>query len=162
MTPNIHPKTGIAYGVMNANNCDPEILSELMFGTDTIDITYLEAMVQHAVNKCQYCQPDQNQDETQFEYLTRVKAEVQALDIDWQEFDDANEEHSPYLCAFNKDNTQGMYFVDSNILMITESPVTAMVSRCSPCYPNAGDLDNKNEDGIEAYNIPESWENEYK
>lgn len=43
------------------------------------------------------------------------------------------------------------------LLFVLESPVISKARLCSPCVPNAGDLDSLDEDGYECYGIPEYW-----
>jgi hypothetical protein len=48
------------------------------------------------------------------------------------------------------------------LVFIMESPVIVKARPCSPCVPNAGDLDNLDPDyGIECYGLPEDWLSNY-
>ena len=43
------------------------------------------------------------------------------------------------------------------LLWVFDSPVISKVRLCSPCVPNAGDLDSLDDDGYECYGIPADW-----
>lgn len=46
------------------------------------------------------------------------------------------------------------------LLWVFESPIISKARLCSPCVPNAGDLDSLDEDGYECYGIPDDWRSE--
>ena len=43
------------------------------------------------------------------------------------------------------------------LLWVIESPIISKARLCSPCCPNAGDLDSLDDDGYECYGIPADW-----
>lgn len=43
------------------------------------------------------------------------------------------------------------------LLWVLESPVISKARLCSPCCPNAGDLNSLDGDGYECYGIPADW-----
>lgn len=49
------------------------------------------------------------------------------------------------------------YLGGAPLVWVLKSPRTARVRLCSPCCPNAGDLNSPDEDGVEAYTLPEDW-----
>ena len=64
--------------------------------------------------------------------------------------DEQDTEH--YVC--DKKDFKADYNSNSNIIMIFFSNNIVKCNYCSPCYPNAGDLDSPNESGIETYGYP--------
>ena len=51
-------------------------------------------------------------------------------------------------------------YIDQNVMMVTWSKHTTLARPCSPCYPNAGDLDNLDpENGMLTYCLPKEWTN---
>ena len=51
-------------------------------------------------------------------------------------------------------------YIDQNVLMVTWGLYTTQARLCSPCYPNAGDLDNLDpEHGETTYCLPKEWTN---
>lgn len=64
-----------------------------------------------------------------------------------------------------KIKVQVMYLGGAPLIYVTESPYTALVAPCSPCCPNAGDLDTPRANGIRAYclpkdDMPDDWTGE--
>ena len=43
------------------------------------------------------------------------------------------------------------------LLWVFESPIISKARLCSPCVPNAGDLNSLDPDGYECYGIPADW-----
>lgn len=43
------------------------------------------------------------------------------------------------------------------LLWVFKSPIISTAKLCSPCVPNAGDLDSLDDDGYECYGIPDEW-----
>jgi len=43
------------------------------------------------------------------------------------------------------------------LLWVLESPIISKARLCSPCCPNAGDLNSLDDDGYECYGIPADW-----
>ena len=43
------------------------------------------------------------------------------------------------------------------LVIVVESPYIAIAGLCSPCVPNAGNLDDKDPDGEECYDVPADW-----
>lgn len=105
MVPNYDEKTGIHYGVINANSLDPEALDQI---------------------------------------ITRGTSAYEASPI-----------------SFDIEGVVGEYLRNSNVVMIFKSPVYTCARQCSPCYPNAGDLDTLDEYGFDTYAPPEDWWYEY-
>lgn len=61
--------------------------------------------------------------------------------------DDLETEH--YEC--DTADFKASYDCNTNVIMIVFSKKTVHCRYCSPCYPNAGDLDSLDENGIETY-----------
>lgn len=103
-----------------------------------------------------------------------------AKDYDWFEdfepvyFDENGNETEDVDCEIDffvettcyrmdKNGIKAEYNSNSNIIMVFESPYTAYCELCSPCYPNAGNLDEITETryGYQTYslfNMAESYE----
>ena len=47
------------------------------------------------------------------------------------------------------------------LIIVNESPFITFASPCSPCVPNAGDLDSLDPDGVECYTVPENWKADF-
>lgn len=161
---NIHPVTGIAYGVINANNLDGEVLHEISF-VKGIDALNVDRLVDFA-KTYGFEVPDASETESTFEYYKRLESAASAYMVDKCE---ESEETTAEFDTFMEDDFTGhlwycdsygvstLYNTDDNTIFVMQSTETAMVNPCSPCYPNAGDLDTPNADGIQAYTVPFTW-----
>ena len=74
---------------------------------------------------------------------------------------DCERDCSPEGFIYDKGGYLMIQDADSPELMVIKSPYYTMANVCSPCFPNAGDLDTPNENGIKTYCLgPEWWEDE--
>lgn len=138
--PNTDPATGIRYGVINSNSLESWVLDEIMYNGE--NLTYKDALEQH---------------------LTDAEAALEPLGVEWSgDLSDVIEDQ--FAQAYYEENDTYLAVVDGVRLLLRESTVTvlashvtAQVSECSPCYPDAGDLDSPNEYGVTAYTVPFDW-----
>ena len=146
MKPNIHPKTRIHYGIIRANSLDWELVDDLLYHYGT-DISYQEAYAEIAI---------------------QVWREVLDGEI---KFDDAEEEIERRTedLQIEEPIVEGVYggirFRSSWLggalhFFILDSPHINRYAECSPCVPNAGDLDSPDIDGVETYDVPPDWRRE--
>lgn len=168
MVANIHPVTGIAYGVINANNLDGEVLNSISF-VNGIDVLNVDRLANFAIT---YGFENINviDNETGYQYYKRLEhaansfmqEQCELSEETTEEYESfCEEEFTGHIWHCDKDGVSTVYNTDDNIIMVLQSPETAMVNVCSPCYPNAGDLDTPNADGIQAYTVPMDWKNQY-
>lgn len=62
------------------------------------------------------------------------------------------------ISEIETDEFDARLYGDSNVMMVTWSKYTTNARPCSPCCPNAGDLDSLDPDGgIKTYCLPEEW-----
>ena len=147
MQPNVNPETGIRYGIISANSLDGELVQDLLY-YEGEDLSWKEA---------------------EEEIRNEVNALVEEGTIDE---DDVDREVDDRLCDVYIDEPivegecEGVKYCTSWLggalhFWIFESPRIGLYSECSPCCPNAGNLDSPNDDGVECYDVPEGWrENE--
>ena len=156
-TANIHPLTGIRYGAINGNSLDPDVLcvlydraSEVVFNAYRLD-----EMKKFA-------------NEQDYDYITDIQADdlfnslTDAFGYQFESFIysiDENFEHDEPQAEFEYEGIKVVfsYLGGAPLVMVTESPYIAIANLCSPCLPNAGDLDSKNPDGEECYDVPVEW-----
>jgi len=60
-------------------------------------------------------------------------------------------EAETWLC--DKPNLKAEYNSNTNIIMVFFSKTIRKCAYCSPCYPNAGDLDTLDENGVKTYSL---------
>ena len=133
MITNTNTETGIRYGVVSLNSL-ADWVSDEFFNNGT--------------------------NETEVEALADWKAEnPDATDDDEQEFWETAEFEE---CNYSLKTDDGLklelsYLGGAALIWVLESPHIAQVSLCSPCVPNAGDLNSKNSGGFDCYDLPSDW-----
>lgn len=62
------------------------------------------------------------------------------------------------IAEYKDDEIEAIFYHDHNNLMITSSKYKTRANLCSPCYPNAGDLDNCDEMSVNVtYCLGPEW-----
>ena len=149
---NTNIQTGIRFGVIACQNLDPDVVEDLWYGYGAVDLSYQAAR--------------EELEET-------LKREGSALVDDGElDIDDLSdwvdrelEARSDYI-QIDEPTIEGTYegvkyqiswLGGAPLLFVFESPVISRARLCSPCVPNAGDLDNLDDDGVECYGVPAEW-----
>ncbi len=181
MIPNIDPETGIRYGVINANSVDPFALDDIVrLGIDEIYeelCAEIESVVDEELANLRAYGPVYNivnallaRLSDVIPYSTQLEkalvAQVEEVDtehcrdviIEWleNELSDSYEAQDT-VYRYEEDGYKILFLTGSNNLMVLKSPYTTAVRLCSPCYPNAGDLDSPDTKGFEAYALEPDW-----
>ena len=156
MPANIHPTTGIPYGVINAGSLDPEIVD--MITTDGENVSERDAedefrkQINHEIESGRL-RADQFGEE--MERRLRDRSEhASEDDYRYVEYDDGGK-----LML----EVQTTWLGGAMLVYVLQSPYLAAAPTCSPCCPNAGDLDNRYEDGeggVTCYDVPPDWRRE--
>lgn len=143
---NTNPETGIRYGIIAANSLDPEWVWDIQ--NHGKDIYYEDALneVESGIRSvcADYMTPSDIQD-----LVDQARANV-SVDSD-----------EP-VHEFNLDGVKGQTTWMGGALMVWvfESPFQEACDLCSPCVPNCGNLDSRNPDGYQCYDVPNDWRNE--
>lgn len=154
MITNTNPTTGIRYGVINAHSIDPDLLDEIFqTGIDPHYEQYSEDMLAEARREVEeeiadgilVEDPDFDvEDEIAYRHERR-------MELDYCDDEPVRE--------FDIDGVKGAtsWLGGGQLLWVFESPVVTKARLCSPCCPNAGDLNNLDENGYECYGVPKEW-----
>lgn len=164
MKANVNVHTGIAYGYINANNVNSEVLNTIF--CNGIDVSRLECDLDFA-RHIGFHAPEQNESEDYTAYLERVQDTMleflntkQDENPDLTELveshDSEYEEFTGHLHAATVDKTTVLYNTDNNTICVMDSVNVGYFVGCSPCCPNAGDLDTAGGD-VETYDVPAQW-----
>jgi hypothetical protein len=184
MTPNIHPETGIRYGVISANSLDPDVVQELFYGAGANDLSYEAAL------KELRAEAEREADQIEDEFLENIQIEAAErggfTDAEYERFSEHRLEemwlmkgydsHEDYVEAVVERRAEALVIEEPEIegeyegvkyriswlggailVWITESPHTGLFDLCSPCVPGACDCDSPNPDGYLGYTVPETW-----
>jgi hypothetical protein len=164
--PNYDEKTGIFYGVVAQNSLNPEVVDDILFGSDTIDLSYEEAIreLNARVEDSLGCLKDLynlasdiigphnpnngKSEERNLETIRDILNDFKNHRIDNFKETLIEEFNNHYEC----DNPEFLYEADGHKiikclnydLMIIKSPFYTFAPECSPCVPCAGNIDDIN------------------
>lgn len=132
MTSNINMKTGVPFGVVSAKSLDQDVVSDLYSVAENISM-------KNAMEEWKKHEPDMSD----------------------QDFYDQYEEYEDTYEGTHKGVSFIIFYLGgAPLVMITESPeITENAQECSPCVPNAGDLDNMDGE-YRCYDVPAKWRRE--
>jgi len=166
---NVNPVTGIRYGVIACNSLDSDLVEELMHGVGAVDMTYQDAYEEAkkeagarfdqeteeagiAADEAEYGMSAQERDTfiERFldEKLDGVTDRDEFIENALEQFSDIFRGEEPHIVGIYNEPTFGdihyqiVWLGGSPILMVLVGPVGTVKSLCSPCIPNAGDLDS--------------------
>lgn len=156
-TANINPTTGIRYGVINGNSLDQDVLAELHDKAVNVVDGYqrIEFIKQYA-----------NAKDIDLDGVAEADYDSHLIDEIGEEFENALAEYDDdYYCdgepnaEIEHDGCKVVYSFLGGAPLVTvmESPIIVRAALCSPCVPNAGNLDDKDPDGYECYDVPTDW-----
>lgn len=155
---NINPKTKIHYGIVSLRNIDSEIIMDELYSSNAIDFNQLESTINEIkkVNSA-FTLPERGEDECYFDYWKKCQtiAEETFFNLSIEPLDDACDDFWNGIVKI--ENVVMLVNCEYDICTVIDSPVVVNANVCSPCFPNAGDLDNLIDSGIETYGIPADW-----
>lgn len=186
-TSNVNPVSGIRYGVISGNSLDQDLLQDLLYGSDATDLDY-EAAYDDARADAE-AEFDRNLGEAEIAAsetdANMTEGEREQFIVDWlghqglvsyreSHIDGALEQFSECYQG-DEPNVEGefdgvKYLISwlggAPLVWIIEGPVGYADRLCSPCVPNAADLDSgytlvdefsDGHDGFPCYVAPRDW-----
>jgi len=161
---NVNPETGIRYGVIAANSLDPDLVEELFHGSEADNLSYDEAYDEakaeaefeydNHVEEAKIAAAEVGADRElgfDIEVFTESYFEQRGLDSDREQFVDDKLEQFSDTCLIDEPVIEGMCEgVQYRISWLGGAPLVWALSGlegganklCSPCVPNAADLDS--------------------
>ena len=135
---NVNVNTGIPFGVISANSLHPDTVDVLLYGSQAVDVTMQE-----------------------FERELREQLTAEGMDEDTLE--ERVEEELEFfhpeepVIAGTRDGVEysTSWLGGALHFFIFDSPTVSYCQPCSPCVPNAGDLDSAGD--YVCYGVPEDW-----
>ena len=143
-TANVNPETGIRYGYIAGNSIDPEIIDAVFrYGTDLSFLDFreeCESMIRTELEDSELS------DEARIaEFDTRLDAALEGYCME-----------EPVVAAtLDGVEVRTSWLGGALNLWIFHSPTVGQHALCSPCVPNAGDLDSLGE--YDCYDVPADW-----
>lgn len=150
MMTNCNPESGVRYGTIYMNHLDPDTADWLWTGGTNVSEEEalkeardeIECAVQREINEGQL---DAWQRESEVEY--RMQSVSDNMQID-----------EPYIEGECEGVKYGIsHLGGAGLLWVYWSPHTTRARPCSPCVPNAGDLESLDPEGYECYDVPPDW-----
>jgi len=143
---NCNPQTHIRYGTIYLNSLDPDTADALFYsGTNTSEIEIfaeIELEVNIEAEERGFCESDK---ERWIERELEKRSENVQIDEPTIEGEMDGVKY------------QIGYLGGAALLWVFESPHLAKARLCSPCVPNAGNLESLDPDGYECYDVPAAW-----
>lgn len=186
LKPNCHPVTGVRYGVIACANLDDDLVHHLMFGPDADDLTYAAAYedamlaaeshydseVLEAEIAASEADDLMNDSDREAFITRRLEAGVgldrgQYVDDELEQFSDCFQCDDPDIQGTHEGIKYGISWLGgAPLLTVHEGPLGTAKALCSPCVPNAADLDSGFAAGVglgyECYVVPRDWLAEVK
>lgn len=142
---NINPETGVRYGIISAQALDPEVVHNMQCEGRDVHYENAKSDLSDAVRAAAR------------DYLSERAVDDlvdSACELMSDNFEDDEPVHEFFIDGVRGSTT---WLGGALLVWVFESPVITKAKLCSPCVPNAGDLDNRNEDGWTCYDVPADW-----
>lgn len=177
---NTNPDTGVRYGTIYLNNLDGDVANDLWMNGD--DLSYEEAYEELKA------EIERDADNVEDEVRIGITEADPSLDGNEAWFERRCEDAWNTLGYDSRDDyvetrlereSEQIYIDEPTIagecggvkyeishlggaalLWVLNSPIISKARLCSPCCPNAADLDSLDDDGYECYGIPDDWRNQ--
>lgn len=188
---NVNPETGIRYGVISAQSLDPDLLDELFHGNGAVDLSYQEAyneakaeaqrnyasLLEEAAISAAESGADREPGFDQEDYEEKW-FEFKDIEHDPEIFVERELERFSDMCQIDEPTYEGEYegvkyrlstLGGAYLLWVFEGPLGLGNRLCSPCVPNAVDLDGGfaldtefeegyiPDSGYSCYCVPRDW-----
>lgn len=138
---NVNPNTGTPYGAIALNTLDQDIVETLQYGAQAQNLTYLAAKADYLAQR----EREDNELGAEFDY-----------DAATNDFAEQYEGHEEVHAGKYEDVLYETFWLGGALhLFVFHSPFVRGCRPCSPCVPNAGDLNS--EGGYIAYDVPPEW-----
>ena len=156
---NINRETGIRFGAISGNSLDLDVLCDLQERAFCLE--YEAALCDYLKRRLLNVQTLVVGDHLTSNQLVDL-CDEKGIDPDIECFADlfyseepsGTIEHDGLIVTFS-------WLGGCPLIIVNESPFVASAVPCSPCVPNAGDLDNLDPEGVECYTVPENWRSSF-
>jgi hypothetical protein len=158
-TVNVNPETGIRYGVIAAQSLNSDLFDDL-----TIYRGENESLAEALKELRDAIEAEAHEVEETFADTGKSWADTKWSD--WDDYVESQYERRSEGVEIDEPVYSGTYegvkyrvgwLGGAQIVWILESPETTHADLCSPCVPNAGNLDSRSPNGFECYDVPKGW-----
>lgn len=159
--PNVNTETGIRYGVVSLHSLAEWTFDEFFYNGESATMRAIEqdALAERKnlrfAGMCPDCRADLNGDDCPECHYSTEDDNGELPDDFWDDIQIEEEEFE--LVTSDGLSLALSYLGGAPLVWVFKSPVTTRARLCSPCVPNAGDLDAKDPAGFECYDLPSEW-----
>lgn len=151
---NMNEKTQIRYGVISNNSVHPEVLHDILCSGVNVDL--LDSLVSYFQEENTPMPFYEESKVYSYEEAHDLLSNLLCL---WDDQEGATDyDFEGGTMWFKLEGVEGM--MSETYTTIIESPGVSKCNLCSPCFPNAGDLEVEGD--YEAYDIPKDWRANYE
>lgn len=148
---NTDPETGVRYGVISFHRLEDWVIDEIFTNGENLSFLDAQAEAKKEYEREAQALLDADGD---FDFDGYVEEKLNTWNETYESDDD--------VWRLETDDTDdgGKVVVQTTgpgNLFVFMSPVIVNTRLCSPCYPNAGNLDSPDPDGYETYGLPKNW-----
>lgn len=157
---NIHPDTGIRFGIIKVDSIHPDVLETLLYRVGK-DLSHAEALKDYlAEEERKYEAAQEEKRIARAEIDGGTLSEEDDLPFDAEaatdEFNNSFQCDEPIVEGEHEGvKYRTTWLGGAQLLWIFESPVLTKCRLCSPCVPGAGDLNSVGDEL--AYGVPVEW-----
>lgn len=151
---NTNIDTGIRFGIVSANSLHGDVIDEIQqYGTDV----HWDDAVSELRERMAAEWADEGKSSDDDEFTEAFEEAVEDLGNSWMD-DEPVHEYETQQCS-----VMTTWLGGAMMVWVFKSPYIVKARLCSPCVPNAGDLDSKDkEDGFDCYDVPPEWYADYE
>lgn len=159
---NIDPKNGIRYSVVDFNSLNQDLLNETFYNlasdayhewleknwTEKDELFFSTATDEEKKERIRNT-PHEDLEEEDLQYIEQVKEEYyENFDSSWL---------SGHQFTYEEDCEEYELIWSENVLFVVSSPYVIRARKCSPCVPNAINLEQPDRTGELGYALPKSF-----
>ena len=147
MSANVNPETGIRYGIVSAASLDPEIVNQIQCEGRDVHWEDAKRDLEDAIRSaCGGLMTKRDVDAVVDEAIDRMNGDQWVDDEPIHEF------------VIDGVMGQTTWLGGALLVWVFKSNHSRLSRLCSPCVPNAGDLDSvEDSEGYVCYDVPPDW-----
>jgi hypothetical protein len=157
MIPNIDPETGTHYGVIASNSLASWVFEQA--ASSGVDIDYEEAR-QELLERLNDAVASERQAASEHAEKNMDSAIEELIDACMESYESTGDQMLVRYETTHEGQPLIVQFTGGSEMWVFKSPIVVRAAKCSPCFPNAGDLDNVYDEpdaGVPTYGLPTDW-----
>ena len=170
---------GIRYGYISAQSLNMELVDQLLYGSQAVDLSYQWASREYraeAERAAETLEEEVRIAAAELDYALLSNDNLMKKMVEEAYHKAGHGDRDEFIGAYIEQQLDGWYCEEPSIegeyegvkyqsswlggalnVWIFESPHTGRFAECSPCVPGAGNLDRPDADGVLTYDVPPDW-----